>query len=226
MNAPLEAIATYRWLVEAAGPSGCDEFDIHVVASIMAMAIAEAGGVKRVICDNIGLEGRALTEISQKLFPGATDEFRRIASEAAVTVDEEEQSLRDILVMYSTGGWSLEPHLAAMIARRCRFPHHLWQDLGLRNRGELSCLMRRHFSTLAVRNSNDMKWKKFLYRLVCRSDGFSLCMAPVCSDCDDFANCFGAEDGESILARMRNGQQGAVAAADGRDKDILDAQGH
>ncbi len=109
--------------------------------------------------------------------------------------------------MYSTGAWSLEPYLAAMIARRCKFPHHLWQDLGLRNRGELSRLMQRHFTTLAARNSNDMKWKKFLYRLVCRSEGFSLCVAPVCSDCNEFANCFGAEDGEAILARMRNGRK-------------------
>jgi nitrogen fixation protein NifQ len=202
---PLEANGTYRWLVEAAEPSGCDEFDIHVVASIMAVAIEEASGDESVICDNIGLEGPVLVEVSRQVFPAAADIFERIASAAVISVDEEEQSLRDILVMYSTGAWALEPYLAAMIARRCKFPHHLWQDLGLRNRGELSRLMQRHFNTLATRNSNNMKWKKFLYRLVCRSEGFSLCVAPVCSDCNDFVNCFGSEDGESILARIRNG---------------------
>jgi nitrogen fixation protein NifQ len=91
-----------------------------------------------------------------------------------------------------------------MIARRCKWPHHLWQDLGLRDRRELSALMRRHFSPMAARNHGDMKWKKFLYRMICGSEGFILCTSPVCSDCDDFENCFGAEDGEARLARVRN----------------------
>ena len=97
-----------------------------------------------------------------------------------------------------------------MIARRCKSPHHLWQDLGLANRGELSQLMNRHFARLADKNRQDMKWKKFLYRMVCGSEGFMLCTAPVCSECDDFKNCFGAEDGESMLARARNSPNIAV----------------
>lgn len=206
MTAAPDAGETYLWLVEAAGSSGCDEFDIHVVASVMALAIAEAGNDGS-ICDRIGLAGAALAALGEAVFPAAADVFRRMAGTAGIAVDAEEQSLRDILVLYSAGAWRLEPCLAAMIARRCKFPHHLWQDLGLRNRGELSRLMKRHFTPLAERNCSDMKWKKFLYRLVCRSEGFSLCVAPVCSDCDDFGNCFGAEDGESMLAHIRNGQK-------------------
>jgi nitrogen fixation protein NifQ len=48
-----------------------------------------------------------------------------------------------------------------------------------------------------------MKWKKFLYRMICRDEGFRLCSAPSCSECDDFAVCFGEESGESLLARTR-----------------------
>ena len=91
-------------------------------------------------------------------------------------------------------------------------PNHLWQDLGLRNRGELSALMRRHFEPLADRNVNDMKWKKFLYRMICRDEGFRLCTAPSCAECDDFAVCFGDESGESLLARNR--RQSDLASAD------------
>jgi nitrogen fixation protein NifQ len=40
--------------------------------------------------------------------------------------------------------------------------------------------------------------------MICRSEGFSLCAAPVCSDCVDFDNCFGDEDGEALLARVSN----------------------
>jgi nitrogen fixation protein NifQ len=79
----------------------------------------------------------------------------------------------------------------------------LWQDLGLRDRGELSQLMKRHFRLLAARNSGDMKWKKFLYRMICRDAGYSLCTAPSCAECTDFENCFGDESGESRLARTR-----------------------
>jgi nitrogen fixation protein NifQ len=61
----------------------------------------------------------------------------------------------------------------------------------------------RHFAPLAIRNNQDMKWKKFFYRMICRDEGFRLCAAPCCSECGDFENCFGDESGESLLARTR-----------------------
>ena len=132
------------------------------------------------------------------MFPEHGSLFRHVL-DGDLVIDDEEQSLRDILGMYSSGASSLERPLAAMIARRCKCPHHLWQDLGLRDRGELSRLMKRHFARLAEKNQHDMKWKKFLYRMVCGSEGFTLCTSPVCSECDDFVNCFGAEDGAALL---------------------------
>jgi nitrogen fixation protein NifQ len=93
--------------------------------------------------------------------------------------------------------------LAIVVARRAMRPNHLWQDLGLTNRGELSALMRRHFAPLALRNRQDMKWKKFFYRMICSDDSYRLCVAPSCSECSDFNGCFGDESGESLLARVR-----------------------
>jgi len=196
----------YRWLVGNSDPSVYDEFDIHAAASILALALSEAEADNRSLCDGTGLDGGDLVGLVAEMFPGASVLFRTSAA-ATTEVDEEEQSLRDILWMYSTGATRLQRKLAAMIARRCGSPHHLWQDLGLGDRGELSRLMQRHFARLAEKNNNDMKWKKFLYRLVCRSEGFTLCSAPVCSECDDFSACFGAEDGEALLARLRNGRE-------------------
>jgi nitrogen fixation protein NifQ len=63
--------------------------------------------------------------------------------------------------------------------------------------------MLRHFTALARRNNQDMKWKKFLYRTICREDGFSMCVAPCCSECGDFDACFGSESGESLLTPLR-----------------------
>lgn len=199
----------YAWLIEASSGSSCDAFDIHVFASILALALEEVSGGRR-LSDGTGLAPEALASGADDMFPGAATALRELSRGGSPFVDEEEQSVRDILMMYATGASDLERPLAAMIARRCTWPHHLWQDLGLRDRGELSALMKRHFAPLAAKNRNDMKWKKFLYRMVCGSEGFTLCTSPVCSECDDFANCFGAEDGESLLARTRNAR-GAAA---------------
>jgi nitrogen fixation protein NifQ len=95
--------------------------------------------------------------------------------------------------------------MSLLVARRATRPNHLWQDLGLMNRGELSGLMQRHFAQLASRNTQDMKWKKFFYRMICREEGFRLCVAPSCSECADFNGCFGDESGESLLTRVRHG---------------------
>ena len=63
--------------------------------------------------------------------------------------------------------------------------------------------MTRHFKPLALRNTGDMKWKKFFYRLICADASYTLCTAPSCAECDDFEGCFGEETGESLLARTR-----------------------
>lgn len=202
----------YEWLISASATSLRDAFDIHVVAAILALAVVEAESDERSIAEGLGLEGAALAELITEMFPGAASELLEAADRTTVTVDAEEQSLRDILGMFATGADPrFEGHLATMIARRCKWPHHLWQDLGLRHRGELCDLMQCHFARLAAKNHQDMKWKKFLYRMVCGSEGFTLCTAPVCSECPDFADCFGAEDGESRLAWARNAPKSAAA---------------
>lgn len=200
---PMSGEEAYAWLMSAAAPSA-DPFDAHVVASILAMAFRERAETGAGLGDGAGLDEAGLTALAAEMFPAAAPVIAHLAEGVSPVVEEEERSVRDILLMYASCASALERPLAAMIARRCAAPHHLWQDLGLRERGELSQLMQTHFAPLARRNSGDMKWKKFLYRMVCSAEGFTLCTAPVCSDCSDFEDCFGAEDGESRLARIRN----------------------
>ena len=71
----------------------------------------------------------------------------------------------------------------------------------------------RHFAPLAMLNHRDMKWKKFFYRIICRDEGFRLCTAPSCSECDAFAVCVGDESGESLLARIRRDAEPLVHIA-------------
>ena len=201
----MTADEAYRWMMSAAHAASADPFDAHAAASIIALAIEEAEAEGGPITAGLGISGAELESLARSLFPACAAALAAAARGNDPEVDAEEQSIRDILLMYASGVSALERALGAMIARRCKAPHHLWQDLGLRDRSELSTLMRRHFAPLARKNSGDMKWKKFLYRMVCGAEGFTLCTSPVCSECDDFANCFGAEDGEARLARSRNG---------------------
>ena len=153
-----------------------------------------------------GLTGEQFGGLAAEFFPKAAA-WRLFALSANVERTADEACLLDLLERCTTSRTAFEAQLAAMIARRAQRPNHLWQDLGLRNRGELSELMRRHFRRLAMRNSQDMKWKKFLYRLICADASYTLCTAPSCAECCDFEHCFGEETGESLLARVRRAEE-------------------
>jgi nitrogen fixation protein NifQ len=199
----MEADENYAWLMDGARKTFCDPVDVHVIASAFALAMAETKATGLRLCERTGLTGAALTEMMSVVFPHALGLLEPLGDRYDLFVPEDERSLRELLTRFSTRRTPLQLQLAVLIARRAMRPNHLWQDLGLRNRGELGALMSRHFEPLARRNVNDMKWKKFLYRMICRDEGFRLCTAPSCSECDDFAVCFGDESGESVLAQNR-----------------------
>lgn len=83
--------------------------------------------------------------------------------------------------------------LAEAIAIACLGDAHLWQDLGLASRAQLSALMQRWFPALVARNRLDMKWKKFLYRELCAQAQVLVCKSPSCAACSDQPACFGPE---------------------------------
>ncbi len=174
----------------------------HVFACILAISELETreGGD---LAQAIGLRRAELDALAQRwpLRPAPSRAAAR-ASERVVFDDEAEQLLQ-LLQMHRVDDSQESFWLARMMTARAMRPNHLWQDLGLNDRAELNRLMRCVFPTLAARNVANMKWKKFFYRMLCEMEGFTLCTAPSCQQCDDFDRCFGAEDGESLLARIR-----------------------
>lgn len=102
--------------------------------------------------------------------------------------------LQQQLLEHRAGISPSELLLANIVATACAGRDHLWQDLGLRNRAELSELMWRNFPALAAANTGDMKWKKFLYRQFCSREGIYVCPAPSCGQCQEYAKCFGPEN--------------------------------
>jgi nitrogen fixation protein NifQ len=196
----MDAASVYSWLMEAEHRPLCDGFDAHVVATTLSLALVEAVNEGQPLCAGTGLERPLLLDLVTGIFPHARDLLVRLDAGERATLTTDEACLRELLTRYATEGSPLERHLAAIVACRAQRPNHLWQDLGLRHRRELSWLMSRHFEPLASRNRGDMRWKKFLYRTICRDNSFSMCFVPSCSECSDYDECFGEERGQSLLA--------------------------
>ncbi|TCT07887.1 nitrogen fixation protein NifQ [Aquabacter spiritensis] len=176
-------------------------FDRHILASILAMSAAEGGR----LTDRCGLSEPALADLGARFFPDA-DLITCVAMPApqpapALPDPDEVAMVRDLLLSHRSS--DLGPWLAVLLARRAMEPNHLWEDLGLRERSELTRLLTRHFAPLAVRNTRNMRWKRFFYRMLCESDGFVMCATPVCTQCTDFSVCFAEKTSESRMADRR-----------------------
>ena len=199
---PTNAVSAYEQLTDGADPDADAHFDLHVIACIFALGFAEARAGQETLTARVGLDPVDLGVVVDRFFPHAAAWLFSIPS-TDVMRGPDEACLVDLLSQCATDGSEFEVRLAAMVARRAQGADHLWQDLGLRNHGELSRLMNRYIRPLAARNNGDMKWKKFLYRMIFRDAGYSICTAPSCAECDDFETCFSDETGESRLARVR-----------------------
>jgi nitrogen fixation protein NifQ len=183
-------------------------FDAHVFASILAVAAAEGGAVN----ERAGLRADDLALLIARWFPEARHLVLLWRPQNAHAEDAEVAMVRDLLSLNCSTPGEDGRWLAAMVARRALETNHLWEDLGLRNRGELSRLLTRHFAPLAERNTRNMRWKRFFYRQLCEDDGFLMCATPVCTDCPDFDLCFGEESGESRLAQRNRALSSTTAA--------------
>ncbi|WKA32204.1 nitrogen fixation protein NifQ [Bradyrhizobium roseum] len=207
MNAPRDrqcevGVAAYRIL------TGCHpadavidddfSFDRHVLASILAVAAMENGA----IAERTGLTAADLASLMAHWFPAACG-LGLAGRDAHGAEDDETAMVRDLLLAHRSTESETSRWLAGMIARRAMEPNHLWEDLGLRERPELTRLLFRHFAPIATKNTQNMKWKRFFYRALCESDGFVMCTTPVCTECKDFDLCFGDESGESRMAGRR-----------------------
>jgi nitrogen fixation protein NifQ len=195
--------AAYRLL------TGCDpadaavqddaSFDRHVLASILAVAAMEGG----VVAERAGLANNDLVKLIEQEFPAATDVTASWCAQPEKPEDDETAMVRDLLLANRSTEGEISRWLSAMVARRAMEPNHLWEDLGLRDRDELTRLLDRHFGPIACKNTKNMKWKRFFYRAMCEDDGFVMCSTPVCTQCADFNRCYGDESGESRLAQRR-----------------------
>ena len=202
---PLDGPSGGRSLYVELVAYGCgDAFNRHVLACAIATATSEAQETGRPVTEALGLGAGALEQLMALYFARSRPLLPPFGPDDTAGEDAlEEPDLRSLLLEHRSRGVIEEEWLAAIVARRSLRPNHLWQDLGLFNRTDLSRLLHRHFEDLAQRNTRDMKWKKFFYRELCAHDGVLVCKAPVCDVCSDFKHCFGNEEGEPLASLAR-----------------------
>jgi nitrogen fixation protein NifQ len=177
--------------------------DTHVFACIVS-ARATCGADP--LDDAVGLSPADLDLLLARHFAGLeadTDAARYIEARRGrrvgkgvsdLVLAEEVDDLRTLLLDHRTSDLPETTWMASAVARACLFSDHLWQDLGLTSRKDLSGLLTRHFQPLASKNTGDMKWKKFFYKQLCEREGLNLCKAPSCGVCADYKICFGPEE--------------------------------
>jgi len=168
------------------------------------VTLALAGVVARSWTENgpqflplFGLDADTTRDVLENHFPGCssvlTHSWESLSEAPAFAEAIELEDLVTLLVDYRIVPDDDSRWLAHAIATACLGSDHLWQDMNLRSRGVLSELLHGFFTALAVRNRQDMKWKKFLYLQLCERAEIRVCKSPSCGACTDYTVCFGSE---------------------------------
>ena len=148
-----------------------------------------------VLPDCLGLSPDQFQNMLQQTFPGYNLSPHAVSNHCPdFSRMLEKQDLEQLLRQSTTQPLAETEWLITILVAACLGNDHLWQDLGLWNRSELSAMLQHNFPELATRNSKDMKWKKFLYKQLCEAEGLYVCRAPSCEVCKDYPQCFGPED--------------------------------
>ena len=166
----------------------------HANDHALACMIASLFGGNGALPDWLGLEPPAFHCLLRHHFPGLELGDRACVGRPLDPQRSDERlELVELMLLDKAGDSPSEVWIAHIVAAACMASDHLWQDLGLWQRADLSELMRRNFPSLAARNVKDMKWKKFLYKQLCEAEGIYACRAPSCEVCVDYQACFGSE---------------------------------
>lgn len=177
----------YRQLLASPQPESVSAEDRHLFACLLAVTAAQPFAT----APALGLLGEELSDLLRSFFPGVALPKTPKSQPVPPPINRD---IRGLLLGYAlqAGG----PHavwLAKIIAARAAHPGHLWVAMGLFERPQLSAAIRRHLPGLAAANSNNMRWKRFLFKQVCDLNGGSLCKTPSCGDCSDYSLCFAPE---------------------------------
>lgn len=178
--------STYSWLVGSCVRYGLGD----LIARMLASQVAGDGDMPRYL----GLGKEQFGHMMRHHFPSIElEQFSHYGQMLDKERSEEHDELRALFLSHASATPQVNDWVADILVAGCMGGNHLWQDLGLWSRKDLTALIRVAFVSLADKNVHDMKWKKFFYKQLCIQEGVYTCRAPSCQVCADYAECFGPE---------------------------------
>lgn len=179
----------YNLIMEPFGRLESQESNRRFIAQMLASQCVGEGALG----PTLGLEKASFVDLMDQHFQVSGLPLRGIPQDNAPRFDEREE-LITLMMGHRAMRDELEVFIAQIVAAACMGADHLWQDLGLWSRSQLSAMMEHNFPSLAAKNDKNMKWKKFLYKQLCAAEGIYICRAPSCEVCTDYAVCFAPEE--------------------------------
>lgn len=163
----------------------------HLLATILASWVTGGGCLPQYL----GLSENNFNRMMAKHFPDYLYPLiaKSKAEMEAARFDEREE-LMQLFTQHRAGESETEEWIAEIVTNACQGQDHLWQDLGVWSRKDLSKLLSSNFPSLVAKNDKDMKWKKFIYKQLCITEGIYTCRAPSCEVCAEYKSCFGPEE--------------------------------
>lgn len=185
----------YATLIDSFKPYQVTRDDRHLFACLIAVALQDGPDPAAAL----GLKKSDLARILENFFPAVEQDS--LSSKVSAVDSFYPQLNSDILAILlsylpndvAEQDLPISIWLAHILAARAAHPGHLWVAMGLSERPQLSAAIRRHLPALAAANRKNMRWKRYLYKQLCDQNGGTLCKAPNCGVCSDYALCF-AED--------------------------------
>lgn len=178
--------STYSWLM-----GNCVRYELgDLLARMLSSQVAGYGDLPRYL----GLSRVEFNKMMEHHFPGIDrNQFNHYGKAVDLARNDEHAELRQLFITHADADPSVTEWTADILVAGCMGGDHLWQDLGLWSRKDLTALIRTAFAPLADKNVHDMKWKKFFYKQLCIQEGVYTCRAPSCQVCADYKACFGPE---------------------------------
>lgn len=147
----------------------------------------------------LGLSRERLAGLVERHFVVGLRDASMTAATATVAIDDANHAafvaaMRGLLTGFASPDLDRDDMVcvATIVAYACLRPDHLWRDLGLCGRNDVTAMLERFFPALVARNVDGMRWKKFLARELALATGTTPGPSPGCPGCEDFGFCFPA----------------------------------
>ncbi|WP_083254168.1 nitrogen fixation protein NifQ [Pandoraea sp. ISTKB] len=144
----------------------------------------------------LGLSGAALTQLLRRHFSPVSEHWQACA--AALPTPAWASNAMFVVEMREMLRRRADPILhpmdaadmATILATACLRPDHLWRDLGLTGRDDVTALLTHFFPSLVLENTENLRWKRFLAQVCAQAYGRAPAPAPGCPGCEAYGECY------------------------------------